>query len=75
MKFSIIIGMLFAKSAVGQQEVPCTSNDIVVFGDSFSDTGNMFEMTMGTVPPGPPYYAFPEQRKVDCACPDGEQHL
>eukprot|EP00979_Chaetoceros_neogracilis_P006950 scaffold1412_cov277-Chaetoceros_neogracile.AAC.6 len=57
MKFSIIIGMLFAKSAVGQQEVPCTSNDIVMFGGSFSDTGNLFAMTEGTLPPGTAYDA------------------
>lgn len=49
--------MLLAKSAEGQQEVPCTSNDIVVFGDSFSDTGNLFAITGGALPPGPPYNA------------------
>jgi len=30
-------------------------NQIVVFGDSLSDSGNLFAATMGTTPP-PPYY-------------------
>ena len=60
MKFSIsyvMLGMLLAKRAEGHQEVPCTSNDIVVFGDSLSDMGNLFALTAGALPPGPPYYA------------------
>jgi len=53
-----MLGMLLlAKSAEGRQEAPCTSNDIVVFGDSFSDTGNLFAITGGALPPGPPYNA------------------
>lgn len=30
-------------------------NNLVVFGDSFSDTGNVFNATEGLVPPSPPY--------------------
>ena len=35
------------------------SNDItqiVVFGDSLSDSGNSFALTLGIIPPDPPYY-------------------
>jgi phospholipase/lecithinase/hemolysin len=31
--------------------------EIVVFGDSLSDTGNVFLATTGLVPPAPPYFA------------------
>ena len=30
---------------------------IVVFGDSLSDTGNVFAFTGGAIPPSPPYYS------------------
>lgn len=30
---------------------------LVVFGDSLSDTGNVFAVTLGAVPASPPYYA------------------
>src|SRR5439155_21476778 len=30
---------------------------LVVFGDSLSDTGNVYAVTAGAVPPSPPYYA------------------
>jgi phospholipase/lecithinase/hemolysin len=33
-----------------------TFNEIVVFGDSFSDTGNVFAATDGNVPLSPPYF-------------------
>ncbi len=31
-------------------------NQVVVFGDSLSDTGNMYRLTDGLIPPQPPYY-------------------
>ncbi|MHC5753610.1 SGNH/GDSL hydrolase family protein [Nostoc sp.] len=31
-------------------------DEIYVFGDSFSDTGNVFNATNGIVPPNPPYF-------------------
>ncbi len=30
--------------------------DLYVFGDSLSDSGNLFALTFGTVPPSPPYF-------------------
>lgn len=30
--------------------------DLFVFGDSLSDTGNLFQRTLGLVPPSPPYF-------------------
>jgi phospholipase/lecithinase/hemolysin len=35
-------------------EIPFS--DFVVFGDSYSDTGNISELTQGAVPPSPPYF-------------------
>jgi phospholipase/lecithinase/hemolysin len=31
-------------------------DQIYVFGDSYSDTGNVFNTTSGTIPPSPPYF-------------------
>jgi phospholipase/lecithinase/hemolysin len=31
---------------------------IIVFGDSLSDTGNSFALTLGAIPPDPPYIAL-----------------
>ncbi|GAB1540507.1 hypothetical protein NUACC21_31760 [Scytonema sp. NUACC21] len=31
-------------------------DEISVFGDSFSDTGNVFNSTAGTIPPSPTYF-------------------
>ncbi|MFN6567220.1 SGNH/GDSL hydrolase family protein [Dendronalium sp. ChiSLP03b] len=31
-------------------------DDIYVFGDSFSDTGNVFNLTSGAIPPSPTYF-------------------
>jgi phospholipase/lecithinase/hemolysin len=33
-----------------------TESEIFVFGDSLSDTGNIFALTKGQVPPSPPYF-------------------
>src|SRR5215475_11575436 len=33
-----------------------TLTKLVVFGDSLSDTGNLFAATFGAVPPSPPYF-------------------
>jgi phospholipase/lecithinase/hemolysin len=33
-----------------------TYHDIYVFGDSFSDTGNIFNVTAEAIPPSPPYF-------------------
>ncbi len=33
-----------------------TESEIFVFGDSLSDTGNIFALTKGEVPPSPPYF-------------------
>lgn len=30
--------------------------DLFVFGDSLSDTGNLFQQTLGLIPPSPPYF-------------------
>jgi phospholipase/lecithinase/hemolysin len=30
--------------------------DLFVFGDSLSDTGNLFQRTLGFIPPSPPYF-------------------
>jgi phospholipase/lecithinase/hemolysin len=60
MKFSKINYAMLAmlvKSAEGKQEAHCSSDDMVVFGDSLSDTGNLFAITGGALPPGPPYTA------------------
>ncbi|KAJ3208783.1 hypothetical protein HDU67_006565 [Dinochytrium kinnereticum] len=41
-----------AHTALAQQQF----KDIVVFGDSFSDTGNVFNLTGGVRPASPPYF-------------------
>jgi thermolabile hemolysin len=38
-----------------QSSTPAVRN-LYVFGDSLSDTGNVFQSTNGTYPPNPPYY-------------------
>lgn len=50
---SLVVLLLLApvSSSAGQ------FTKLVVFGDSLSDTGNVFAVTLGTVPPSPPYYA------------------
>ncbi|HEY0527029.1 MAG TPA: SGNH/GDSL hydrolase family protein [Stellaceae bacterium] len=37
-------------------DVPAQPESIVVFGDSLSDTGNVFEATLHAEPPSPPYF-------------------
>ena len=32
-------------------------DDLVIFGDSYSDTGNAFHLSNNTFPPSPPYFA------------------
>jgi phospholipase/lecithinase/hemolysin len=35
---------------------PATYNQIVVFGDSLSDNGNLYRTALGLMPKSPPYY-------------------
>jgi phospholipase/lecithinase/hemolysin len=45
-----LLSLLSANAAAAQE---LCSNDIVVFGDSFSDTGNLFAISGGGLPPAP----------------------
>jgi len=47
---------MFAKSVIGKGTNVC-SGDIVVLGDSFSDTGNLFSLSAGGLPPARAYNA------------------
>lgn len=52
---SAAIGLVFALAPSGALAGPVVS-DVFVFGDSLSDTGNVFALTGGTTPPSPPYF-------------------
>ncbi len=49
------IALLLALAPTGAIAGPIVSN-VIVFGDSLSDVGNVFALTGGTVPPDPPYF-------------------
>lgn len=46
------LGMVVSANSVQAQQF----NSLYVFGDSLSDSGNLFGLTGGTTPPSPPYF-------------------
>jgi phospholipase/lecithinase/hemolysin len=50
----LVFVSLFSLSAVAN-EIP-TYNQIIIFGDSLSDDGNLYNTTLGFIPKSPPYY-------------------
>jgi phospholipase/lecithinase/hemolysin len=48
--------LLLALLAVPQTTWGASFSDLFVFGDSFSDSGNVFAATGGLLPPDPPYH-------------------
>jgi phospholipase/lecithinase/hemolysin len=61
--FAVVLALLtfimvtFAASTQSSQNVHNEQiNELYVFGDSLSDTGNMFKATNGVYPPSPPYF-------------------
>ncbi len=51
---ALVLGSVSSASAQGSFRPPIKS--IYVFGDSLSDTGNMFALSGDTEPPSPPYF-------------------
>ena len=49
------VNPLAAQAQTVTQVQPAPFDDLFVFGDSLSDTGNVFEGTGGTIPSAPPY--------------------
>lgn len=55
--FLTFIMVIFAASTQSYQNVHDEQiNEVYVFGDSLSDTGNIFKATNGVYPPSPPYF-------------------
>ncbi|MDZ8056449.1 MAG: SGNH/GDSL hydrolase family protein [Aulosira sp. ZfuVER01] len=61
--FAVVLALLtfimviFASSTQSSQNVHEEQiNELYVFGDSLSDTGNIFKATNGVYPPSPPYF-------------------
>lgn len=55
--FLTFIMVIFAASTQNSQSFSQENiNEIYVFGDSLSDTGNIFKATNGVYPPSPPYF-------------------
>lgn len=55
--FLTFIMVIFAASTENSQSFSQENiNEIYVFGDSLSDTGNIFKATNGVYPPSPPYF-------------------
>ncbi len=51
----LIIGIVFLSSLFPLRAFAASFTDIYIFGDSLSDTGNLFAATGGSLPPSPPY--------------------
>lgn len=59
MKRSIALGFsasLLAMTALSQPAAAQAFSNLIVFGDSLSDSGRLFAITGGTQPPSPPYF-------------------
>ncbi|OBZ88670.1 Phosphatidylcholine-sterol acyltransferase [Choanephora cucurbitarum] len=54
MRFGIVLALSVATCAMARN-VPTDFEQIVIYGDSFSDTGNVRKMTFGLYPPYPYY--------------------
>ncbi|OUL19222.1 GDSL family lipase [Nostoc sp. T09] len=60
--FAVVLALLtfimvvFAASTQSSQVHDEQINELYVFGDSLSDTGNIFKATNGVYPPSPPYF-------------------
>lgn len=58
---NVQVALLVSLTLLSLVFVPAVSarpfTQLVVFGDSLSDSGNLFAATGGAVPPSPPYYA------------------
>ncbi len=48
--------ILLATAAVAVLSVPAAAQSVISFGDSLSDTGNLFAVTRGAQPASPPYF-------------------
>jgi phospholipase/lecithinase/hemolysin len=55
-KLVIVVAMVVAVLAVTVGASAQSFSSMVVFGDSLSDTGNLFDFTDGTIPASPPYF-------------------
>ena len=53
---AVILSVTWGSAAVAQGQGNGHFNDFYVFGDSLSDTGNLFELTGNVEPPSPPYF-------------------
>ena len=53
---AVILSVTWGSAAVAQGQGIGKIKDIHVFGDSLSDTGNMFALSVGMEPPSPPYF-------------------